>query len=67
MFSPELSKLRFASYAPIRSQLISLLRAVNRERKLKGWEQVPFSCLNLSRKIVRPFGFAGLEPERRAA
>ncbi len=51
----ELSNLRFEPYAPVRRQLIALLRAVNRERKTAGLSAVPFECLRLRRTIVRPF------------
>ena len=53
----EFQELRFEPYAPVRRQLLALLRAVNRERKSKGWDLVPFSALRLKRRIVRPFGW----------
>lgn len=53
----EFEALGFEPYAPVRRQLIALLRAVNRERKTKAWTPVPFEALRLRRKIVRPFGF----------
>ena len=64
----EFQSLRFEPYAPIRRQLLNLLRAVNRERKLKGWDSVPVSSLRLRRRIVRPFGFEseGKDPARLA-
>ena len=53
----EFESLKFEPYAPVRRQLIALLRGVNRERKTKGWAPVPFETLRLRRQIVRPFGF----------
>jgi len=66
----EFRRLQFEPYAPVRRQLLSILRAVNRERIVKGFEQVTFEDLNaawrvgegkrerwLTRRIVRPFGF----------
>jgi hypothetical protein len=51
----ELRRLRYEPYAPVRSQLISLLRAVNRERFARRLEPVPDSALRLFRSPVRPF------------
>ena len=51
----EFRGLRFEPYAPVRRQLLCLLRAVNRERKRKGWDAVPATALRLNRQIVRPF------------
>jgi len=49
------SKLDFAAYAPVRSQLLSLLRAVNAKRRSAGYEPLSSSCLHLRRWNVRPF------------
>ena len=51
----------FEPYAPVRRQLLNLLRAVNRERKAAGFEPVPTSALRLSRKGVKPFGEESLK------
>lgn len=48
--------LRFEPYAPIRRQLLSLVRAVNRARTVAGLPVVSFEVLRLRRQIVRPFG-----------
>ena len=40
---------------PIRGQLLCILRAVNRARKVAGFEPVPNTCLRLNRRIYRPF------------
>jgi hypothetical protein len=51
----------FEPYAPVRRQLLNLLRGVNRERKAAGFEPVPTSALRLSRKGVKPFGEESLK------
>lgn len=51
----EFAGLGFEPYAPVRRQLLSLLKAVNRERKVAGLAPVPVQCLRLRRAIVRPF------------
>ncbi|WP_158230937.1 hypothetical protein [Rhodopirellula bahusiensis] len=48
-------ELPFAPYAPIRRQLLILLRDVNRVRKLAGRKQLPTEILPLRRRVVRPF------------
>jgi hypothetical protein len=50
-----LRSLPFEPYAPIRSQLFILLRAVNRKRKTAGISQIDRGCLRLRRRIIRPF------------
>lgn len=52
----EFAELGFEPYAPVRRQLLSLLKAVNGERKVAGMTQLPVECLRLKREIVRPFG-----------
>ncbi len=51
----ELRHLPYEPYAPVRSQLLGLLRAVNRERFARRLEPVPDSALRLFRSPVRPF------------
>jgi len=51
----ELARLPFEPYAPIRGQLLAVLRAVNRERKRAGFEPVPKSCFRFVRRVCRPF------------
>jgi hypothetical protein len=46
----------FEPYAPIRRQLLNILRAVNRKRKAAGYSLLPFTVLPLRRRIVQPFG-----------
>jgi len=51
----ELARLPFEPYAPIRRQLLAVLRAVNRKRKRAGFEPVPKSCFRFVRRVCRPF------------
>jgi hypothetical protein len=51
----ELHTLPYEPYAPVRSQLRGLLRAINRRRRLAGLEQVSEQALRLRRAPVRPF------------
>lgn len=51
----EFRRIRFEPYAPVRRQLLNLLRAVNRLREAAGFEPVPVSALRLRRRVVRPF------------
>lgn len=53
----EFYELPFEPYAPIRRQLLTLLRSVNRVRKQAGFRPVPVEVLPLRRRIVKPFGF----------
>ncbi|TWU37515.1 hypothetical protein Q31b_43030 [Novipirellula aureliae] len=48
----EFTRLPFARYAPIRRQLLNLLRLVNGRRKPHGYETLPYSVLNLRRVPV---------------
>ena len=50
------SALPYEPYGPVRSQLVGLLRAVNRRRAVAGLPLVERGCVRLSRRIVRPFG-----------
>lgn len=47
--------LPFEPYAPVRNQVLSVFREVNRRRKAAGLEDVPFSSLRMQRKPVKPF------------
>jgi hypothetical protein len=49
-------RLPFEPYAPVRRQLLNLLRAVNKSRRQAGYQPVPVEVLPLRRRIVRPFG-----------
>lgn len=61
----EFMRLPFEPYAPVRRQLLTLWRAVNRTRKTAGFEPVPIECIRLRRRIVKPF--ADHTPESEAA
>src|ERR1019366_7798499 len=52
-------ELPFEPYAPVRRQLLNLLRAVNLLRKQAGYRPVPVEVLPLRRRIVKPFGESG--------
>jgi hypothetical protein len=51
----ELQALPFEPYAPVRRQLLQLVRAINRVRRQRGFELLPYSVLRFRRRIVRPF------------
>ncbi|MBX9581500.1 MAG: hypothetical protein K2X87_14465 [Gemmataceae bacterium] len=53
--------LAFEPYAPVRSQCLGILRAVNRARTAAGLEELPRTCLRMYRRPVRPFEPAGGE------
>ena len=52
-------RLPFEPYAPIRRQMLLLLRTVNRVRKQAGFAQLPHEVLPLRRRIMRPFEESG--------
>lgn len=51
----EFRRVPFEPYAPIRRQLLNILRAVNKKRKAAGLALVPHTALRLRRRIVQPF------------
>lgn len=51
-----LATLPFEPYAPVRSQLHSILREANRRRKAAGFELLRSSCIRVRRRIAKPFG-----------
>lgn len=51
----ELYQLPFEPYAPVRQQLLQLLRIINKRRKAAALAEIPFSAIRLRRRIVRPF------------
>ena len=51
----ELRDLPFEPYAPVRQQLLNLLRYTNRRREVAGLESINTSVLRFRRRIVRPF------------
>lgn len=52
----EFRRVPYEPYAPIRRQLLNILRAVNRKRKAAGLAPVPTTALRLRRRVVQPFG-----------
>lgn len=53
--------LQIEPYAPVRRQLLKILKAANRARKEAGWGRIPEEVLLLRRRVVRPFEHALLE------
>ena len=51
----ELHNLPFEPYAPVRQQMLNLIRHVNQCRKSAGLEPIRFDVLRYRRRIVRPF------------
>lgn len=51
----EFRSLRYEPYAPVRSQLLCIHRAVNRARRAAGFEPVRAS-FRFKRQVYRPFG-----------
>lgn len=62
----ELARVAFEPYAPVRRQLLAVLRAINRERKRAGFEPVPKSCFRFVRRVCRPFEPSVLAEETAA-
>ena len=58
----ELADLPFEPYAPVRQQLLNLIRYINRRRQAANLEPVGFSVLRYRRRIVRPFGTLEMSP-----
>jgi hypothetical protein len=61
----EFGRIPFEPYAPVRRQLLSILRSVNRERKTAGFEPVPKRSLRFLRRIYRPFSTGDESDELR--
>ncbi|MBX9787500.1 MAG: hypothetical protein K2Y37_01165 [Pirellulales bacterium] len=59
----ELYNVPFEPYAPVRQQMLNILRLVNRVRKEASYELVPPTVLRYLRRIVKPFQ-SGLDRER---
>lgn len=49
------AQFQFEPYAPVRSQSLAILRAVNRARAAAGLPEVPRTCIRLRRRVMRPF------------
>ena len=51
----EFYQFPFEPYAPIRRQMLKLLRKVNRIRKKAGYPRLPPNILPMRRRVVKPF------------
>jgi hypothetical protein len=51
----ELSSLPYEPYAPVRKQLLKLLRLINAKRQASGYPKIPTTCLRFKRGILRAF------------
>ena len=51
----ELARLNWEPYAPVRRQLLCILRAVNEARKRAGFTPVTNSVFHFKRRVYRPF------------
>ena len=51
----ELYALPYEPYAPVRKQLLKLLRLINAKRQAAGYSKIPPTCLRFKREIVRSF------------
>lgn len=51
----DFASLPYEPYAPVRSQLLGVLRAVNRRRAVAGLPSVARDCVRTFRRIVQPF------------
>ncbi len=60
--SRELYCLPYEPYAPIRKQLLNLLRLINQTRKQAGQEAIPPTVLRYQREITKVFA-SGEAPE----
>lgn len=47
--------LPYEPYAPVRKQLLKLLRLINSKRQAAGYSKIPPTCLRFKREIVRAF------------
>lgn len=51
----ELYNVPFEPYAPVRQQMLNILRLINRARKAAGYDLVPSTVLRYLRRITKPF------------
>lgn len=63
----DFARVPYARYAPVRRQLLTLLKRVNAARARVGYDAVPVSALRLRRKIVSPFEKPAVEPNGQVA
>jgi hypothetical protein len=57
----------YEPYAPIRKQMLKVLRAVNNKRTAMGYEKLPTDCIRYRRNIVKPFELALSTQSQEAA
>ena len=57
----------FEPYAPVRRQMLNILRAVNRARTQAGYGRIPTEVLPFRRRVVKPFDPASRLAPRLAA
>ena len=62
----ELGQISFARYAPIRRQLLTLLRKVNDARARMGYQPIPHTALNLRRRPVKVYASHDPTPGTKA-
>lgn len=51
----DFARVPYSRYAPVRRQLLTIARATNDARARMGFEPLPYTALNLRRRIVKPF------------
>ena len=51
----DFARVPYARFAPVRRQLLNILRSVNKERSKQRFDELPVSVLKLRRAIVKPF------------
>jgi hypothetical protein len=59
--SRELWNIPFEPYAPVRKQVLNLLRLINAKREAAGYAKLLTSVLRMKRRIVKPFGLSDLD------
>ena len=53
----DFASVPYARYAPVRRQLLNILRSVNKARSKQGFDELPPAVLKLRRTIVKPFEY----------
>lgn len=61
----ELGRVPFEPFAPVRRQMLNIVRALNRVRRTAGLERVSWECLRLRRRPVRVFAEPGAGGEHQ--
>jgi hypothetical protein len=55
VLAEQLYSLPYEPYAPVRKQLLKLLKSINAKRQTAGFAKVPVACLRFKRKILKSF------------